>query len=204
MKITFNYKTRPMSASSAVESAARGGRGRALLNLLDPFAAPLARPAFAAIRADAVQLEPVAGEHESQKARDALLLRLERFAVELHDLAAALADDVIVVLGALLARLVARLAVVEAPLGGEPGFLEQLEGAVDGGVADAGVHLLHRGVELFDRTMPAFGEEHARDVVPLRRGLEAAFLQGFFEGPQPPAEHGGAGLRQWSRRVRFR
>src|SRR4029453_10698980 len=126
MKIPFNYKPR-LVGPWVLRRPARRRADRALLDLLDPFASPLARPPLPAARTEAGELEPMAREHEPQEAGDSLLLRFQRLAVELHDLAAALADDVVVVLGALLARLVARLAVVEAPLGGESRFLEQLE-----------------------------------------------------------------------------
>ena len=54
-----------------------------------------------------------------EEARDALLQLLELLAVELDDLPAALADDVVVVLLLVLGGLVARLPVVEVALVGQ-------------------------------------------------------------------------------------
>ena len=89
-----------------------------------------------------------------------------------------------------LGGLVARLAVVEVALVGQPALLEQLERAVDGGVADARVHLLHRGVQLLDRQVLAGAEEHLRDVVALRGRLEAPLAQRLLEEPHAGAHHG--------------
>jgi hypothetical protein len=127
------------------------------------------------------------------EARDALLEPLQLLARELDDLPAPLADDVVVVLDRLLDRLEARLPVVEVALGGEPDLPQQLEGAVDGGVAHARVHLAHGGVELLDREVSRRAEEHARDVVALRGRLEPALAQRLLELPHPRAHrHGSA------------
>src|SRR5207247_5250710 len=124
---------------------------------------------LAALGADAVALHAVAPHHEAEEATDAVLEALQLLARELDDLAAALADDVVVVLALALDRLEARLAVVEVALGSEPDLLEQLECAVDGGVADAWVHLLDRRGELLGGGVPRGAEAPARDDVPLGR-----------------------------------
>ena len=170
---------------------------------IEPFLATvlrhaLALPVFFALMRWRGQRLPRVGR------RDALLLVFQLLAVELDDLAAALADDVVVVLRPLLAGLVARLAVVEAPLVREPGLLQELERTVDGGVADARIHLTHRGVQLLDRAMAALGEEHARDVVALRRRFEAPLFEGLLEAAQASAQHGVVRPRQRNRRARSR
>jgi hypothetical protein len=78
--------------------------------------------ALAAFRADAVELHAMAPDREAEEPADPLLQPLELLARELDDLPAPLADDVVVVLGLVLDRLEACLAVVEVPLGGEPDF----------------------------------------------------------------------------------
>src|SRR5256712_353924 len=101
-----------------------------------------APPALAALGADAVELHAVAPHHEAEEATDAVLEALQLLARELDDLAAALADDVVVVLALALDRLEARLAGVGVALRREPGPPAPLERAVDGGAAPAWGHLL--------------------------------------------------------------
>src|SRR5215470_9859050 len=155
------------------------------------LAAGVAVPTFPTLGADAVELHTVAADDEAEKAPDPLLQALELLARELDDLAAALADDVVVMLGLLLDRLVAGLAIVEVPLGGETTLLHQLERPVDGRVPHPRVHLPDRLVELLDREMPLRGEEHLRDVIPLRGRLETPFPQRLLEPPQAGAHRHG-------------
>src|SRR2546422_3758225 len=163
-----------------------------------------APPALAALGADAVELHAVASHHEAEEAPDAVLEALQLLARELDDLAAALADDVVVVLALGLDRLEARLAVVEVTLGGEPDLLEQLERAVDGGVADSRVHLLDRRVELLDREVPRSPEKNTGNVVPLRGRLEAPLAQRLLELPHPRAHRHGGGAQPAARARRSR
>ena len=146
----------------------------------------------------------MAPNHEAEEATDAVLEALQLLARELDDLAAALADDVVVVLALALDRLEARLAVVEVALGSEPDLLEQLERAVDGGVADAWVHLLDRRVELLDGEVPRGAEEHARDVVPLGGRFETPLAQRLLEPPHPRAHRHGGGVQPAARARRSR
>src|SRR5690606_30947210 len=81
-----------------------------------------------------------------------LLQPLDAVVVKLDDLAAVVADQMIVVIvGALVRELVAGLSVAEVALGGDAALREELEGAVDGGVADLRLLLTHAGEELLDR-----------------------------------------------------
>ena len=124
LKVTFNY----FGVTSAVNqpgglllrppppAVSRCG----VLDLLDAALRATGAPAtFPALGADAVELHPVAAHDEAEEARDALLQLLELLAVELDDLPAALADDVVVVLLLRLGGLVARLPVVEVALVGQ-------------------------------------------------------------------------------------
>src|SRR6516165_8118497 len=161
------------------------------LDLLDPARRPApAPPALPALRADAVELHPMPAHDEAEEARDPLLELLELLAVELDDLPAALADDVVVVLLGGLGGLVAGLPVVEVALVRQPAFLEQLEGPVDGRVADARVHLLHGRMQLLDREVLPRPEERARDVVALSSRLEAPLAQRLLEESHAGAHHG--------------
>src|SRR5262245_15615759 len=183
---TSHESTRHRSPIPGRGAAARARR----LHLLDAaLRAPAAPPALPALGADPVELHAMAAHDESEEPGDALLELLELLAVELDDLPAALADDVVVVLFLRLGGLVARLAIVEVPLVGQAALLEQLERPVDRGVPDARVHLLHRGVQLLDGEVLAGAEEHLRDVVALRRRLEAAFAQRLLEESHAGADH---------------
>src|SRR5438128_8827536 len=168
---------------------------------MHPVLAAWAPPApFPALRADPVQLYPVAPHDKAEKTSDAFLQPLELLARELDDLPAALADDVIVLLLIVLHRLVARLPIVEVALGREPALLQQLEGAVHGRVSDTRIHAPHGCVELFHREMPLGAEEDARDVVALRRRFEAALAQRLLESSHAGAH--GHGRERTSRRHR--
>src|SRR5215469_13788496 len=137
----------------------------------------------AAVRADSVQFHLVAGQRHAQVARDDVLHALDRRVLELDDLAAALADEVIVM--ALADGFVARLTLVEMALVQQLAFLEQAQRAVDRRVADVRVDLLDLGVKFFGADVMAVLEEHARDVVALAGGLEPALLQAGVKGEHP-------------------
>src|SRR5207244_2944831 len=155
------------------------------------FAAGVAVPSLPALGADAVELNTVAADDKAEEPLDPLLQTLELLARELDDLAAALADDVIVVLGLFLHRLVARLTGFEVALGGEAARLQQLERPIDGRVPDPRVHLPDRGVELFDREVSFGAEEDLRDVVSLGSRLEATLAQRLLEPPHACADRHG-------------
>src|SRR5207249_2716636 len=91
---------------------------------------------------------------------------LELLAGELDDLAAALADDVVMVLLIVLHRLVPCLPVVEVALRGQAALLEQLEGAVHRRVPDARIHAPDGGVELLDGEVALGAEDGALAVEP--------------------------------------
>src|SRR5262245_1514267 len=177
------------SSPPQFRGGARPPRARRLHLLDAALRAPAAPPSLPALGADPVELHAMAAHDESEEPGDAFLELLELLAVELDDLPAALADDVVVVLLLRLGGLVARLAIVEMPLVGQAALLEQLERPVDRGVPDARVHLLHRGVQLLDGEVLAGAEEHLRDVVALRRRLEAAFAQRLLEESHAGADH---------------
>src|SRR4051812_4101199 len=143
--------------------------------------------------AEAVELQLVVRDGEAVFAGDAILELLDALVLELDDVAAGGADQVIVVVP-IEGGLVARLAAFEVPGGGEARVREDLHGPVDGGGADAGVALLGLVDQLVDREVTALGEEGVDDQVPLARGLEAA---GRDPAGQPLAGGGCGGRLAW-------
>ena len=90
-----------------------------------------------------VELEPVVDEPIAEALGDQLLDRLDFLVAELDDLAGADVDQVVVMLVG--DRLEAGTAILEIMLGDEPGFLEQIERAVDGRQRDARDRWRRRG-----------------------------------------------------------
>lgn len=118
----------------------------------------------------------MANHVEPEASSDPLLLLLDRLVVELEHVSTLEADEVVVVL--VVARgFVGRLSLAEAPLGGQPTLGQQLEGAVDGGVADAWVVLAREPQEFFDAHVTTRAEESLGDDVALTRRLEALLRQ---------------------------
>ena len=72
--------------------------------------------------------------------------------------------------------LAAYLAEVQRWIDGEAGVDQEFEGAVDGGVADAGLALADLGEEIVDRDVVAGLEELLDDRFALGGGVEAAVL----------------------------
>ena len=68
-------------------------------------------------------------------------------------------------------------AVVEGHFAGEPAFGQQFQGAIDGGVADAGVFFLNQAVKLVGRKMIAGFEKRAQNRVALGGLLQTDALQ---------------------------
>jgi hypothetical protein len=85
--------------------------------------------------------------------------------------------------------LVARNSVVEGNLAGESALGQQLEGAVYGGVADAGIFFLDQAVQFIDGQVVAGFKERAQDGVALRRLLQADALEMLVENPLRFAYH---------------
>src|ERR1700730_7197702 len=114
-------------------------------------------------------------QRDAEFARDGLLEPLDRFVLEFDDPAAALADEMVVMM--LTGDFVARLAFVEVPLIDQVAFLQQAQRTVDGSVADVRIDLLALSVEFLGTDMAVEREEDARDVIALAGRLEPALLQ---------------------------
>src|SRR5512141_724476 len=128
----------------------------------------LARGAAAAAAEDVVA---VAVDAEAQAGGDLLLDPLDLRALELDDLAAGPADEVVVVVAA-QRRLEARLA-AQQQFARQPGVLEELQGAVDGGAPDLRVAPLHHLEQVLHRDVLARPQEGVEDHLALRAALLA-------------------------------
>src|SRR5579863_7084924 len=82
-----------------------------------------------------------------------------------------------VMAAAVVLMLVASDAIVEGDFAGQAALGEQFERAVDGGVADAGILLLHQAMQLIGGKVIAGFEKGAEDGIALRGLLEADALE---------------------------
>src|SRR5271155_3237288 len=108
-------------------------------------------------------------EQDAELPGHGLLDALHALVLKLDDAAAVLADEM-VVMALLVDDLVAALPVVEVAFGDQLAFLEQLQRAVDCGVADVRVDLFDLGVKLLGADMAAQLKEYPRDIVALTGG----------------------------------
>ena len=106
---------------------------------------------------------------------DLVLDALDLRAGELEDLAARLADEMVVVLPLVFA-LEARLALQDELLG-QPRRLQELERAVDGGAADVGAALLHELEEVVHGEVALGAQEGVEDHFALLAALQAVLDQ---------------------------
>src|ERR1700730_2296245 len=103
------------------------------------------------------------GQRDPQFACHSLLDSLHPFVLELDDAAAALANEM-VVMALLVDDLVTPLSVVEMALRDQFAFLEQLQRAVNCGIADVRIDLLDFGVQLLGADMAPQGKENPRNI----------------------------------------
>src|SRR2546428_2457368 len=109
-------------------------------------------------------------DHEPDVGRDLVLDALDLRVRELEDVAARLADEVVVV-GALVLALEAALP-VEGQLLGQARRLQQLQRAVHGGAADVRAPLLDELVEVVHGEVPLGAEEGVQDGLALPAALQ--------------------------------
>ena len=133
------------------------------------------RVARRAAAAEAEDLVAVALDHEADLLRRLVLQALDLRARELEDVAAGLADEVVVV-GPLVVGLEAALP-VEGQLAREPRLLQQLQGAVDGGAADVGPALLHEGQEVVHGEVLLRPQEGVEDHLALLAALQVVLAR---------------------------
>jgi hypothetical protein len=101
---------------------------------------------LAAIFADTIDLERVAGGQVAILAAD-LLFELANFLGKKFHRAAAAGADHVVMAAAVVLVLVTSNAVVEGNLAGQSAFRQQLQRAVNRGVSDAGIFFLYQAVK---------------------------------------------------------
>ena len=133
----------------------------------------------AAVGAESVEFHLVMGQQHAQLLRDCLLHQFQFVVLELDYLAAAFADEMVVMM--LAGDFIARLTLVEMTFGEQVAFLQQLERAVNRRIADVRIDLLDLGVEFFRTDMPPQLEEYARDIVALAGRFQPALAQPRME-----------------------
>jgi hypothetical protein len=75
------------------------------------------------------------------------------------------------------AEFVARHSILELDLIGEAALRQELEGAVNSRITDAGIALPHKPMQLLSAEVVVCGEKHVENTVTLRTLLEALFAQ---------------------------
>ena len=121
---------------------------------------------FLTIGAQTVHFVPVRLEQEAVSVCDVVLQRLDARLLELDDLPAVDADEVIVVRG-IVSKFVSREPVAKVALVGHSAFREQFERAVNGGVPHARILSAHLSEQLFDAHVVVHREERLDDDVAL-------------------------------------
>jgi len=109
------------------------------------------------------------------------LLQQFHFARKKLDGTAALGTNHVVMAAPVVLVFVACDAVVKGHFAGQSTFGQQLQGAVDRGVADSSVFFLHQPVQFIRRKMVARIEKRAQNRVPLRCLLQANPLEMTME-----------------------
>ena len=127
---------------------------------------------FAAVFANPINLKSVPGGEVVIFAADFLLELADLLGKE-FDRTATVGADHVVMAATVVLVLVAGDAVVEGNFAGQAAFGEQLESAVDGGVADAGVFFLDKAMKLIGGKMVAGFEKRAQNGVALGGLLQA-------------------------------
>jgi len=134
---------------------------------------------------------------------DRVLKLLDLRLFELRDAAAAGADQVVVMIVVVIGELVPRESVAEPALGGDPTLGEELEGPVDGGVANPSVDRANLCQEVLDRHVRRAVEEGVDDEATLR-GRPQLLLRHVGVEPLAQAQarvvaDGPSGLRRGGR-----
>src|SRR5438132_7644809 len=129
--------------------------------------------------AEAIELMLVAEHGEAAEARRDLFLQLlELLIMKLHDEAALLADEVIVVLG-IACHLVTRLAVAELTGGGQSAVGQQPERSIDRRISDPGMPAPPTREQLVDRDVALRAQEDLHDGLALLRRFQVLLAQEF-------------------------
>ena len=110
-----------------------------------------------------------------------VLLEFLDFVGEEFDRTAAVGTDHVVMTAAIVLVFVTGDAVVKSDFAGKPALSEELQGAIDGGVADSGVLLFDQAVQFVRGEVLASFEEGLQDRVALSRVFKADTLEVFMK-----------------------
>ena len=102
---------------------------------------------------------------------------------ELNGIAASRANHVMV-RSAVQAELVAGYPIVKIDLIGEAALCQELESTINSRIADAGIALPHKPVQLFGAEVVTRGEKYVENAVALRALLETLFAEMSSEHTQ--------------------
>jgi hypothetical protein len=127
--------------------------------------------ALLASGAQAEDLQPVTAHGKIVLLDNLLLQALDTQALELDDLSTIGADKVVVVM-VTLAGLVKGLPGAEVPLLGDAALGEQLQGAVDGGITDAGMLATNPEIQTLGGKMIGGVQKFVKDRLPLAGRLQ--------------------------------
>ena len=131
---------------------------------------------LAAVFTDPVNLKRVSSGEVVIFVSD-FLLKLSDFLREKLNRTAATGTDHVMMAAAVVLVLVAGDPVMKCNFTGQAAFGQQLERAVNGGVADAGIFLLDQAMEFVGGKMVAGFQKGAQDGVPLGRLLQSHALE---------------------------
>jgi hypothetical protein len=131
---------------------------------------------FAAVFADSIYLKRVPGRKVMVFAAD-FLLELADFLGKKFDGTTAIGADHVVMTAAVVLVLVARDAVMEGDFAGQAALRQQLQRAIDGGVADPRIFSLYQAVQFVGGEMVAGFEEGMQNGVALLGLLQPDTLQ---------------------------
>jgi hypothetical protein len=148
----------------------------------------LFRARSAAFLANPVDLKSVAGGEIAVLVPDFLLQAIDLLGKELHGTAAFRADHVMMT-AAIVLMFEAGDAVVKGDFAGQSAPRQQLERAVDGGVANANVLLLNQAMKFIGREMVAGFKKSSKNGVALGRLLQTDTLQMAMQNVLRFADH---------------
>lgn len=131
-----------------------------------------------AVRAKSVEFESVGGNRKAVLGRDFLLKSFDIAVFKFHDLAAACADEMVVM--ALMGHVVILGLCSEVPSLRQPCFAEQIEGSVNGGKSKMGIFACQLMIHFLGRDVFLF-QKRVEDQLTLARKFELVLLKMLFQ-----------------------
>lgn len=121
---------------------------------------------MAAFLTSAVKLHAVMRDPEPMASGDSVLKGFECLVLKFNNLSAIQTNQVIVV-APLPSRLVPGLSISESSLGGQTQPSEELEGTIDGDIANFGIGFCDLRIDLCKALVPGRIEKNSKDLFPL-------------------------------------